>query len=95
MRDTSLWIVESYLQSAWGERFLETWGVTAPDLAERGLEILPRTSYNPRSSDLSRAEPLIDDTRRVLIRTHLGQSPPNVFVREADLTRDPEYFGFV
>lgn len=41
MRDTSLWVVESYLQSVWGERFLETWGVTAPDLAERGLEILP------------------------------------------------------
>jgi uncharacterized membrane protein len=41
MRDASLWVVQGYLQSSFGERFLERWGIPSGGLAERGLEALP------------------------------------------------------
>ena len=41
MRDMSLWVVNAYLLSRWGERFLLRWGVRSEELATQGLTALP------------------------------------------------------
>ncbi len=40
MRDTSLWVVVSYLESHWGAPILERWGVTQEQVAQQGLAAL-------------------------------------------------------
>jgi hypothetical protein len=65
------------------------------ELVECAPKILLRSLYDPRSPHLRSTEPPIGDTIGILIRTHFGQSSPDVLVRKADLTRDPEYLGLV
>lgn len=40
MRDTSLWVVDWYLRG-WGDRLVESWGVTAEEFAAQGVAVLP------------------------------------------------------
>ncbi len=40
MRDTSLWVVVSYLKSAWGAGILDRWGVSSEQLTAQGLQAL-------------------------------------------------------
>lgn len=37
MRDASLWVVEAYLASNWGETLRERWAVSAEQLADKGI----------------------------------------------------------
>lgn len=38
MRDTSLWAVETYLESSWGNAFVSRWGVSPEAIQAKGLE---------------------------------------------------------
>jgi len=42
MRDTSLWVVETWLGMGWGGAWLSRWGISREVLQQKGLEAFPR-----------------------------------------------------